>query len=95
MKVQYTLLKLSVVEVESGLKKRLKVKVPQICTLKNSALVNLLSVLSLLWSVLQVDKEALDIQVIEKKKQEEAAREEQNAHGELAKCGFLTYVTSI
>lgn len=37
----------------------------------------------------------LDIQIKEKKKQEEAAREEQNAHGELAKCGFLTYVTSI
>jgi len=34
------------------------------------------------WSVQQVDKEALDLQVKEKEHREEAAREEQHAHGE-------------
>lgn len=46
-------------------------------------------------TVLQVDKEALDEQVKEKREQVEAAKKEQNAYGELLQICFLMWCHSV
>lgn len=57
---------------------------------------NVLSALSRPWSVVKAYREALNTQIIERKKREEAEKEEQNALGELniSKCYLTSLVLS-